>query len=716
MFEDNKAINNPFPYATFASDQHVHPINHVKTTLVNNSSTPIFPHQEKPDANQAYASESYDQEEKKEPEMYQNNDTELCLLDSGCDVTTAHQEKYFSEKSPTKVVKMVATATGEMNKISEEGTIELANSNLPPIKDVSFTPFFKRTLLSARQANKQWKSTIIMDYDSVRVFKGKIPDRQIQNKKMGDGIMIGNMYYFPMKIQNTNFAINQRSKMNQVDGNQPIARTDQHPLETIIEAKDPTLPPKPILMQRKIGPKQKQYKKERRDMMRRERHSLPYWHARLGHLSGLRRTISLGAVHGLVDNRQPCWACIQSKQQKESHPTVIAPQKQEISEMLHVDINFKSVRSLQGNIMTMTIVENETRNNFPCNMKRKSEAGSNLQVVILFIQKQYGWNVQVIHCDRAPEFIQPGSEMYQVCTELNILIETSTTYTPEENGVAEVTNKKMERTASALLFHGNMPPSFWEYAEYLATVLHSYIVQYPKKISGYEMMTKHKPSMSRIRTFGCHVFAFIRKEERKKFAPKSWLAIYLSPDPSSVGYLLWDPQKNKTFNSSSCLFDEYSTGIQSLKDRYIQQGSKRPRIKDVKSEDEDMEDFSDMDANFKPKSDQIPVFEYERKMEQTNHDLEIHTNIIKNPPAAISTIPIPNPQPAEELSSSSSPSPPPIPSDQASPDDITTTNPIQEPKEKEKQEEDKPHQQVTNVPSPPDKLPIHWESSFFVLY
>ena len=94
--------------------------------------------------------------------------------------------------------------------------------------------------------------------------------------------------------------------------------------------------------------------------------------------------------------------------------------------------------------MTMTIVENETRNNFPCNMKRKSEAGSNLQVVILFIQKQYGWNVQVICCDRAPEFIQPGSEMYQVCTELNILIETSTTYTPKENGVAEVTNKKME--------------------------------------------------------------------------------------------------------------------------------------------------------------------------------------------------------------------------------------------------------------------------------
>ena len=26
MFEDNKAINNPFPYATFASDQHVHSI------------------------------------------------------------------------------------------------------------------------------------------------------------------------------------------------------------------------------------------------------------------------------------------------------------------------------------------------------------------------------------------------------------------------------------------------------------------------------------------------------------------------------------------------------------------------------------------------------------------------------------------------------------------------------------------------------------------
>ena len=99
--------------------------------------------------------------------------------------------------------------------------------------------------------------------------------------------------------------------------------------------------------------------------------------------------------------------------------------------------------------------------------------------------------------------------MVQVCAQMKITIEPSMPYTPQENGIAEAMNKKMERTAGAMLFHGNMPAAFWEYAENLAAIILSYIVTPNNTISGYEMVTKQKPSMSRIRTFGCHTFAYI---------------------------------------------------------------------------------------------------------------------------------------------------------------------------------------------------------------
>ena len=95
----------------------------------------------------------------------------------------------------------------------------------------------------------------------------------------------------------------------------------------------------------------------------------------------------------------------------------------------------------------------------------------------------------------------------------------------------------------------------------------------------------------------------------------SAVCIYLGPHPTSVGYLLWDPQKNKTFDTLSCLFDEYSTGICSLKERYVDDRSKQPRMHKVDYEDEEM-DFSDMDSKFKPVEGQLPIFKYERGIQK----------------------------------------------------------------------------------------------------
>ena len=175
---------------------------------------------------------------------------ELCLIDSGCDATHVHQEKFFSETRPSLSNKSVITATGEINKIFTEGKIEPANKDLPPLDNASFTPYFKRTLISAGQANKQWKSSIIMDYDSVRVFNGKIGDKDITNRKIGDRKMMGNMYYLPIKVQNSNYSgVTEHDHLPQVDKEHPKSRMDIHPLESIAEEKDPELVELPLRQQ-----------------------------------------------------------------------------------------------------------------------------------------------------------------------------------------------------------------------------------------------------------------------------------------------------------------------------------------------------------------------------------------------------------------------------------------------------------------------------------
>ena len=567
---------------------------------------------------------------------------ELCLIDSGCDATHVHQEKFFSETRPSLSNKSVITATGEINKISTEGKIEPANKDLPPLDNASFTPYFKRTLISAGQANKQWKSSIIMDYDSVRMFDRKIGDKDITNRKIGDGKMMGNMYYLPIKVQNSNYSgVTEHDHLPQVDKEHPKSRMDIHPLESIVEEKDPELVELPLRQQTQDLAKRK-YQKERRDLMRRERFLLKYWHGRTSHLSGLRRTITLGAVHGLppsysvlCDDRRPCWACIQAKQQKVDHPVVQTPTVQEVGELLCLDINFKPIRSIQGNTMTLTLMEYTSRVNFPCHMKNKSEAGANLHHVILYVQKQYSWNVRVIHCDKAPEFIQPGSHMAQVCAALNIRIETSSPHTPEENGVAEAMNKKMTSTAAALMFNGKMPAPFWEYAENLAAILLSYILLPKQTKSGYKMMTGRRPTMSQIRTFGCHAFAFVPKIQRKKYSSKSKIAIYLGPDPMSTGYILWDPNKRKTFDTSSCLFDENNTSIDSLLKLYGDNTRKRPTYTEIEYEDVNMEDFVDMNSNFQAKQHQLPIFKYESR--------KLNSDADANAPLEQEDIPAPSP-------------------------------------------------------------------------
>ena len=84
------------------------------------------------------------------------------------------------------------------------------------------------------------------------------------------------------------------------------------------------------------------------------------------------------------------------------------------------------------------------------------------------------------------------------------------------------------------------------------------IMKEGEKITPLEKLYERKPSMDLIRTFGCHVFTHVPQEMCFKTDPAL---------DNMYGFLLFDLIQQKTFQSSSVLFDEYAFGISELKKR-----------------------------------------------------------------------------------------------------------------------------------------------------
>ena len=144
-------------------------------------------------------------------------------------------------------------------------------------------------------------------------------------------------------------------------------------------------------------------------------------------------------------------------------------------------------------------------------------------------------------------------------------------------------------------------------------------------------------------------------------------------------YLLWDLNKRKTFDTSSCLFDENNTGIDSLLKIYGDNTRKRPTYTEIKYKDINMKDFTDMNSNFQARQHQLPIFKYENRKPisdaDTNAPLEQDDTPAPSPPLMPHQTQIP-PHPTFNIpaipSVIATEEPPPIPS----------------PKEKEKEEEE----------------------------
>ncbi|GJR69792.1 putative ribonuclease H-like domain-containing protein [Tanacetum coccineum] len=150
----------------------------------------------------------------------------------------------------------------------------------------------------------------------------------------------------------------------------------------------------------------------------------------------------------------------------------------------------------------------------------KDETSGILQNFIRQIENQLSHRVKIIRSDNGTEF--KNRDMLEFCGNKGIKQEYSNARTPQQNGVAERMNRTLIEAARTMLADSLLPTTFWAEAVSTACYIFNRVrVTKPQNKTPYELLFGHKPIISYIRPFGCHVTILDTLSVLGKFDGKS---------------------------------------------------------------------------------------------------------------------------------------------------------------------------------------------------
>jgi len=101
------------------------------------------------------------------------------------------------------------------------------------------------------------------------------------------------------------------------------------------------------------------------------------------------------------------------------------------------------------------------------------------------------------------------------------VVETTTRYTPGQNGVAERYNSTLGERVTAVLADSNLPRKWWGEAALTVTYVANRTSSRGKSATPYELFFSKKPDVGRLCAFGCHVWAHVPHQVRRMMGEKA---------------------------------------------------------------------------------------------------------------------------------------------------------------------------------------------------
>ncbi|CAH9096007.1 unnamed protein product, partial [Cuscuta epithymum] len=277
------------------------------------------------------------------------------------------------------------------------------------------------------------------------------------------------------------------------------------------------------------------------------------WHRRLGHASnGKIQHISF--LKGLQQCNSFCDPCLRAKQTRLPFPKSTSKTTC-CFELIHCDI-WGSYRcdSTSGARYFLSIVDDFSRGVWVYLMKNKSEVCQKLIQFCNMVETQFEKRVKRIRSDNGMEFQTKFLSEYYA--RYGIILETSCTDTPQQNGVVERKHRHILEVARALRFQSGLPIDFW--GECILTAV--YIInRLPSPVilnkSPHEILFGKEPYYEHLRVFGCLVYAHDNKH-KDKFSERGSPCVFLGYPYGQKAYRVFDLHKQNIYSSRDVTFFE----------------------------------------------------------------------------------------------------------------------------------------------------------------
>ena len=186
--------------------------------------------------------------------------------------------------------------------------------------------------------------------------------------------------------------------------------------------------------------------------------SFVLWHGRLGHINNrsIYRMVSLNLLPKFdVKTHIKCEVCTESKFARQSFKYV-QERSNELLSMIHSDLcDFKTIPSRGGKNYFITFIDDCSEYCFVYLLHRKDEALNMFKIYKAEVENQLEKKIKIIRSDRGGEY--ESTAFSDFCPQHGIVHQTTTPYTPQQNGVAERKNRTLKDMINSMLNSSGLP-------------------------------------------------------------------------------------------------------------------------------------------------------------------------------------------------------------------------------------------------------------------
>jgi len=134
----------------------------------------------------------------------------------------------------------------------------------------------------------------------------------------------------------------------------------------------------------------------------------------------------------------------------------------------------------------------------------KSQALEEFKAYKIFVEKQHGMKIKTLQSDNGREYV--NQEFDEYLKSEGIKRRLTTTYTPEQNGIAEHKNRTLVQMSRCLLLQSGLPPSFWAKAISTTNYIRNKCPTKALDRIPYEARYGRAPNIAYFREFGCEAY------------------------------------------------------------------------------------------------------------------------------------------------------------------------------------------------------------------